>query len=227
MDLANVAERVAIELRNAIESGLLAPGEKLVERQLAERLGVSHIPVREAIARLAEEGLVTRRPRRVAVVTELTPDDLDEISSLRIVLESFVARRVQARWSEEMETTLRDIVSQMSDAAAREDVTALFELDRNFHQALWVMADHRELMAITSQLRRRMDSFMRAANNALATTEMHAHAHAHALIVDALATRDPAQSDEVVAEHILGAVERVTPLTSAAGPNHDGSVNRS
>ena len=80
---------------------------------------MSHIPVREALARLAEEGLVEREPRRGARVAALTARQLDEISSLRIVLEQFVARRVQPVWTPTIERQLRAVAREMVAAADR------------------------------------------------------------------------------------------------------------
>lgn len=122
----NIAEQVADELRSAIHSGELLPGERLVERKLAASLGVSHIPVREALTRLAEERLVVREPRRGARVAELTAQDLEEISSLRIVLEQFMALRVQQRWNEASAQRLQGILTAM-EAAPIGDMT---EVDR-------------------------------------------------------------------------------------------------
>ena len=78
---------MADQLRDLIRDGAYAPGERLVERSIARELGTSHIPVREALARLAEEGLVVRLPRRGARVAELSPRMLEEISSVRVVLD--------------------------------------------------------------------------------------------------------------------------------------------
>ena len=102
-----LADTIAERLRTAIQTGVYPPGTRLPERPMAAELGVSHIPVREALARLAEEGLVDREPRRGARVAALTARQLDEISSLRIVLEQFVARRVQAVWTPTIERQLR------------------------------------------------------------------------------------------------------------------------
>ncbi len=109
----NVADRVTVELREAIFSGDLAPGERLVERKLAERLGTSHIPVREALTRLTQEGLVERLPHRGARVAALTSRDLEEISSLRTLLEQFAVVRVQDAWDPAKEAKLRKTVQQM------------------------------------------------------------------------------------------------------------------
>ena len=113
------AETIAERLRVAIQTGVYPPGTRLPERPLAAELGVSHIPVREALARLAEEGLVEREPRRGARVAALTARQLEEISSLRIVLEQFVARRVQQVWTPAIERQLRTLAKDMLLAADR------------------------------------------------------------------------------------------------------------
>ncbi len=91
----SLTDRVAGRIRDAIHEGRYPPGARLVERTLAAELGVSHIPVREALVRLTDQGLVERAPRRGARVATLTPRELEELSSLRIVLERFVVTRVQ------------------------------------------------------------------------------------------------------------------------------------
>src|ERR1700678_3426683 len=72
VDGKNLADKVADELRTAIQRGRYAPGTRLVERRLASELGVSHVPIREALARLADEGLVERLPRRGSRVAGLS-----------------------------------------------------------------------------------------------------------------------------------------------------------
>lgn len=210
----NIAEQVTDELRAAIHSGELAPGERLVERKLAERLGVSHIPVREALTRLAEERLITREPRRGARVAELTAQDLEEISSLRIVLEQFMAIRVQERWSEESAARLGAIIQAMSDAAPG-DIDEVLRQDRLFHETLADLAEHRFLDEVSGQLRGRITGFIHAANSALDPTEQEEHVRSHQQIVDAIASGDPERAQAVIAEHVTRAVQRITPTVAA------------
>lgn len=211
----NIAEQVADELRTAIQSGELAPGERLVERTLADRLGVSHIPVREALTRLAEERLIVREPRRGARVAELTAQDLDEISSLRIVLEQFMAVRVQERWNADAAGRLESIVTAMG-AAAPGDIDEVLRQDRLFHEALADLAEHRFLDEVSSQLRGRIAGFLRAANAALVPAEQEQHVQSHQEIVDALASGDPERARTVVAAHITRAAARITPAGASA-----------
>lgn len=206
----NISDRIADELREAIQSGELEPGERLVERKLAERLGVSHIPVREALAKLAEERLIDRQPRRGARVAALSAKELEEIASLRIVLEQFVGQRVQERWNERSNNRLRKIVQSMVDAAERGDGDKMFALDRSFHELLGELADHELLMGMSSQLRGRTNGFLRATNRALESSERIAHAEAHGAIVDALASGDVELMRRTIAEHIEIGSERIS-----------------
>ncbi|MGH3383411.1 MAG: GntR family transcriptional regulator [Nocardioidaceae bacterium] len=205
----NLASWVTGELRDAIQRGELVAGERLVERKLAERLGVSHIPVREALAKLAEEGLVERLPRRGARVAVLSAEDLEELSSLRTLLEQFVVVRVQQRWDDRIEARLRKLVASMVVAAERGDQARVFDLDRRFHEQLWELAEHRLLMGLAAQLRSRINGFLWAATSALEPDDRVAHATSHADLVDAIASGDPRRARRAMADHISTAAKRI------------------
>lgn len=205
----NLSERVVDKLRESILSGEIAPGERLVERKLAAELGISHIPVREALAILTEERLVERQPRRGARVAVLSTKDLAEISSLRVVLEQFVAARVQERWTPSAEQKMRMIVVDMMHAAEEGDALRMFHFDRDFHQALWDMSDHTLLVDMTAKLRGRINRFLLDANSALEVEQLKEHAESHQGIIDALAGDDREHLRAVVAEHIEVAAKRI------------------
>src|SRR5689334_8253936 len=90
---------VTNRIRAAIQQGQLRPDTPLIERDLAQSLGVSRVPVREAIRTLVEEGVVKKVPHRGAFVYALTREEIEEIYSLRIVLERFVVERVALHWN--------------------------------------------------------------------------------------------------------------------------------
>ncbi len=103
------SEEVAERLREAIRNGSLGAGSRLVEQEVAEQLGVSRVPVREAIQMLVEEGMVRKAPHRGAYVYLPTAYEIEEISSLRVVLECFVVERVIQNWNRAHEERLRSI----------------------------------------------------------------------------------------------------------------------
>jgi DNA-binding GntR family transcriptional regulator len=213
-----VADRVAERIRDAIHDGSYAPGTRLVERSVARELGVSHIPVREALARLADEGLVDRLPRRGARVAALTPTELDEISSLRTVLEQLVARRARQRMTPQAELELRVIADRMLEAADAGDVDLLVTLDQRFHERLWELADHELLNELAAQVRGRIVAFLRAAARALPPEGLREHARTHSVLVSAIADGTPATAQREMARHIEVAADRIRPtLTDGDG----------
>jgi DNA-binding GntR family transcriptional regulator len=208
----SLAEQAAIQIRDAIRNGRYRPGARLVERSLARELGISHIPVREALARLSEEGLVERLPRRGARVAGLTKIELEELSSLRDVLEQLVAVRVQERLTDAAFDELRGIVDRMVKAARRSDKRRVLALDREFHARLWELADHRMLLEVVNQLRSRLDVLLRDATLRRQPEEMEIHAHAHVELLEALLSGDPERAKQQMSSHVQDAMMRVRAL---------------
>jgi DNA-binding GntR family transcriptional regulator len=205
----SAAGRVADQLRDLIRDGAYEPGARLVERSLARELGTSHIPVREALARLTEEGLVVRLPRRGARVVELSPRSLEEISSMRVVLEQLVCERVLERWTPAAQSQLTRIARRMTAAAERGSPKTVCELDMRFHETLWRLADHELLLEVAGGLRGRIERFLRAANATLAPDELREHARGHAELVELLVAGDAATVAGAVRRHIELGTERI------------------
>lgn len=151
-----LSDRATERLREAIQTGLMAPGDPLVERELAAQLGMSRVPVREAIQRLSEEGLAKKTANRGAIVYLPSPEEIEEITSMRIVLEEFVAERVAQRWTAEAEAALSAIVFRMGDAVRARNRPRLSVLDAEFHTTTWRLAGHGVLMELASSLRQRV-----------------------------------------------------------------------
>lgn len=210
-----VSEQATDQLRAAIRDGRYQPGDRLVERKLAAELGVSHIPVREALSRLTDEGLVERLPRRGARVAGLSLVELEEIASLRKVLEEFVAQRVQEGLTPTREAELRRIVERMQAAAERREVNRVFELDREFHARLWEFADNAILVAMVEQLRGRLDALLRAATIDRSPEEMPEHAAAHRDLLEAIASGDPKRAKRTMAAHVEDATQRLSAQQAA------------
>lgn len=206
----SLADAVADRLRAAITEGVYAPGEHLVERRLARQFGVSHIPLREALARLVEEGLVVRLPRRGARVASLTPRALEEVSSLRVVLEQFVVRRLKGRFTPEAHAGLQRIVDAMRSAADRRDLVRVHELDQKFHQRLWELTDHELLVEVAAQMRSRTNHFFRAAASSLGRDEVRQHAESHQELLDVIASGDLRAAERAMQRHVAAAAKRIT-----------------
>ena len=135
-------------IRELVIGGELRPGDRLVERQLAERLGVSRVPVREALRQLAHEGLVDERPTRGMVVRRLGDEDVEALFEVRAALESILCRRVVDTASDEGLDRLDEAVRRTDAALARSDRRAAVESNAAFHQVLVELAASPVLTAV-------------------------------------------------------------------------------
>ena len=143
-------------LRRAIMQGDLKPGERLMEIKLANRLGVSRTPIREAIRMLELEGLVTMVPRKGAQVAEITEKDLKDVLEVRIGLEElavkFVCQRIDGRQLEDLQKAARSF-----EAAVRsEDLTRIAEADVNFHDMIYKATGNERLVQLLNNIREQM-----------------------------------------------------------------------
>ena len=204
-----LSSEVANRLRNAIRTGEFPLGTRLVERDLAERLGVSRIPVREAIQQLVEEGLVQKTPHRGTFVHSPTRSEIEEISSLRVLLECFVVERVISNWLPSHETRLRQIIETMRRAAAENDMQRLFEQDYLFHNALWEIADHSLLLEVVSGLRARINRFLGEATAVLPASQRDMHIDSHDYLIDIIKNGDLVRARTEITNHVMGAKTRI------------------
>jgi DNA-binding GntR family transcriptional regulator len=204
-----LSDEVTEALRAAIREGQVKPGDRLVEREIATRLNVSRVPVREAMQRLIEEGLLTKVPHRGTFVYVPTRDEIEEISFLRVVLERYVAERVIERWQPHHETTLRTIVQQMRTAAAKRDLQQLYAHDYEFHLTLWQIADQTIMLEVLTSLRARINRFLYEANDALPTDQIAMHVDSHDDLIDVLNAGDVTRAVRMFTQHVVGAKERI------------------
>ena len=133
------------ELREEILEGRLVQGERLSEVSLSTTLGVSRAPVREALLHLEQEGLVASLPYKGASVVTLSPQDFLELSTLRIALEKVAWGRAMERVTPKALQELKAIIADMQFAVESDQKAKLVRLDLDFHDRVFVLADHSRL----------------------------------------------------------------------------------
>ena len=143
-------------LRQAILKGELEPGERLMEIQLAERLGVSRTPIREAIRKLELEGLVLMIPRRGAEVAKISEKNLRDVLEVRRSLEELAIDLACQRIQEEELETLREAQKEFAAAEAAGDAMEIAQTDEKFHEIIYSGTGNQKLMQILSNLREQM-----------------------------------------------------------------------
>ncbi|GAP51450.1 GntR family transcriptional regulator [Streptomyces azureus] len=138
--LGAVRERVTAELRQEIIAGSLRPGDRLVERELAERFGVSRVPVREAIRALVTEGFVHFETPRRTVVRRLTPNDVKELFELREALEVYAAGLAASRATPQGLAEVQELLDGAAAATEAGDAELITELNSRLHDRIVAMA---------------------------------------------------------------------------------------
>jgi len=204
-----LANDIVSRLRTAIMHGYFGPGERLGEDALAKMLGVSRGPVREAFAQLAREGLVVIQRNRGTTVARLTRADVEEIYSLRVVIERLAVQQTILRATDRQFDEMQRVVDTMAAYTARGiTVPEAAELDIQFHELLYSASGHRRLYACWGNLRRQIHILLLSRNVANADYRIITGS-AHQVILDALRARDEAQGLAMIEDHLRGSYERV------------------
>ncbi len=192
-------EQVAGELRQLILSGLLGPGQPVNQDEIAERLGVSRMPVREALRTLAVEGLVQFHPNRGAVVTELSRRDMEELYALRIMLEGPAARRSAENMTSEHLTGLQGLIKEME--RLRDGPRAEWaEVHYRFHLSLYESAGMPRLGRLIAGLRNLVEPYSRIYIRL--PERMRQAEREHRDLVAACRKRDGERAEKVLVEHL-------------------------
>lgn len=204
----NLRDHIEEKLRAAILRGTFKPGDHLVETVIAEQLGVSRAPVREALSALERAGLVVCVPRRGFFVIDFTEKDVEEIYSLRLLLELGALRRAVPRITEADLSELQALVHRLDESARRmETPEETVALDLSFHGHICKLADHERLLSCWNNLRAQAQLLVGV------TTKTH-YDHPeepgklHQAILDAIRAQDLARAEQVLTVHLEDAQRR-------------------
>lgn len=160
-DYMPLREVVFITLRRQILRGELKPGARLMEIDLANKLGVSRTPIREAIRKLEHEGLVVMVPRRGAHVADITQQELGDVLEIRLSLEVLAIEKACNRMTEEDMRNLKQAEAEFAALVERRevDIDELGEADEKFHEVIYEGTGNRRLVQILNNLREQMYRF--------------------------------------------------------------------
>jgi DNA-binding GntR family transcriptional regulator len=199
-------------LRREIIEGRLGPDERVTERGLAERIGVSRTPIREAIQALEREGLIVRRRGKTTHVAPLMgADEARILYQIRVTLESYLTQQATPRLTAEQLETLRDRNDAFRELAARDGAEPeLIDLDSRFHSAIYEASQEDFLLSIVesywSRLIRELEKPSRSRAHPVAFAAAHElFAEQHERIVVALEKRNAAAARQAMAQHIRSA----------------------
>lgn len=186
-------DAVTEALRDAIRRGLLRPGQRLTQAELAEQLGVSRIPLRDALRRLEVEGVVHIDGRKGAYVTSLDRDDVEEIYEFRILLEQACVRHAIKRMKDSDVERLVELSEEMDRHES--DPLEGSSARRRFYRELYSIAKRPRMERMILHLRDNVDRYH------IMTDRQHSH-EAHEELRRCLRERDAARASEVIRSHL-------------------------
>lgn len=197
-----LAERAYRFIRDRISSGELKPEQRITEMQVAEQMGVSRTPVREAIRRLESDGLLVHTSRLGLIVNQLDYHEIVQLYAMREILETNAARLAAQRASDAEISILADIIA-IEEECDPEDTNQAAHHNRVFHDTLHQSAHNRFLLQSMSAL---SNSMVLLGGTTLASADRQREAFAeHRAILDAVRARDPEAAHAAMSAHIRNA----------------------
>ena len=209
LDPVPVPEAVYKWLHAAILAGEFVPGQMLRQETLAKRLGVSRVPLREALQRLESEGQVVLHPRRGFAVASLDQEEIEEIFQLRILLEERAAyHSTRARTAEHV-SQLRDLLEKMDarKSGNREQLAEWCRYNSDFHDILLCAGKHRHISRVARSLRNTVEPYIRL--EVALTGGVEGAQEEHTLIVEAFARGDAYTVAKLCREHCEHTAKRL------------------
>ncbi len=196
-----VADKLAEAIAESVFSGEFRPGARLHEQELAQRFSVSRTPVREALRLLATSGLIEIRPRRGAVVTEVSPAQLEGLFVAMGELEATCARLAAMSMAPTERRRLQELHEQMGRLARTDDAPGFAEANRTFHTMIYAGAHNPVIAEMTAALRQRLAPFRRVQFN-LEGRPPRSHAE-HDAVVRAIVDGDARRAHSAMLDHVM------------------------
>jgi DNA-binding GntR family transcriptional regulator len=199
-DFQLLKDKVYEAIKKSIINLSPPPKEQLVEQRLAEKLGVSKSPIREALLRLEREGLVYTLPFKGSFVAEITEKGIHEIFQLREALETFCVKLASEKFSDTEMQKGREILSEAEEALRRNDIKGCFACNTRLHDFLISSGNNERITQTYSTLRNHLDRYRNIASLILGRV---AKSHQeHLLIFEAIEQRDGGRAEKRMSEHL-------------------------
>lgn len=209
----SLGPRVAAELRIAIAAGEFAPGERLIEVDLAEQFGVSRGPIRDALRILQAEGLIEHQLPGMVVIG-IDHDSINEIYSLRTAIEGLAIRLAVARYDESKFGEIKRVVDTMQRAAETNDAAAFAQADVAFHNEIFVLSGHKRLADIWQQYQAIMMTLLRLTISL--DQNLLQGAEKHRVLLDLIRSGDTAAVETELVNHLEGSRTRMVAVWERA-----------
>lgn len=217
---SSLAQQAVDLLRERIYNHELLPGQRLDEAMLAEQLGISRTPLREALKVLSTEGLIELRPRKGCYVAELLLADLEEIFPIMAMLEGGVASEVARKRSAADLKVLDELHERLERHAAAGDIDRYYATNYQFHDSLQRLAGNRWLQAVIGDLRKMLK--LSRHRSLRLEGRLGASLAEHRALMQALRAGNPEQAEQVMRGHLLAQLRALREIATAVEAANDG-----
>jgi DNA-binding GntR family transcriptional regulator len=192
------------EIRKAIRSGKLKSGDRIVEAELAEEMGISRFPVREAFRYLEKEGLVVTNPFKGTYVTQFDEKDLEELYTLRSALEELAIRIFMERIDKGKIGKLESVLESMEKAVHQKNVEKVISADLRFHRTICELSGHRKLFEMWLTLENQLRSFMALEDLYEGSDQLF---RTHDPVLEAIKAGDGQRAENLIRAHLDEALD--------------------
>lgn len=215
METVSLADQVRDYLLEGLTSGQLRPGDRINEAELARMLGISRNPIREAISGLAQLGFLVAAPRRGHFMRVFTPDDVNDVFSFRICVETFAIRQAMPQMTKSDVGGLVDLVDQMIVAARAERLSELRQADMALHRRICELSGNQQTVRAHAGIDTEVQMLVAFVD--LDQETPMAAALSHEPIIEAIGARDVERSVRAIEQHSRQTWARVLALYDASG----------
>jgi len=195
----SISTGVYSALKNGILDGTLAPGERLIVTDIAGRYQISQAPVREALERLKQEGLIVGQPNKGSIVSYITSKEIKDLFVLREMIEAFAVRTSMSMLTEEDYGELAVALEAMEAAVKERDNLKILEQDMAFHGFFYRKCGNEAILELWNQMKTKIMRFMAVSNRHYSTDNLVAW---HRRLIEALKTGDAAFAEREFVEHM-------------------------
>lgn len=195
----SISTEVYSTLKRAILTGEMQPGTRLRVLDIAGKYQISQAPVREALERLKQEGLIVGQHNKGSVVSNITSKEIRDIFVLREMIEGYAVRQSMTQLTEADYDALDDILHQMDEAVKEQDILKILEKDMDFHGFFYRMCGNQVIMELWQQMRTKVMRFMAISNRHYTTEEL---VDWHRLLIEALRSGDADEAERRFIEHM-------------------------
>ncbi|MEX2416027.1 MAG: GntR family transcriptional regulator [Paenibacillaceae bacterium] len=168
----SISTQVYMKMKKDIIEGTLQPGERLIVLDIAGNFQISQAPVREALERLKQEGLIIGKPNKGSVVSNITAKEIKDIFVLREIIEGFAVRESMPLLTQVDYSYLEEIVSEMDSAVQQNDTLKILELDMSFHGFFYKRCNNDAILELWDHMKTKVMRFMAIANRKHSTKNL-------------------------------------------------------